>query len=149
MIDNKLQALSKSAHSYFDFLFDGDFEIDQPRVDKNQKQQSSEYLATIVFSGEINGKYCFSASEETLRTLLKQYGIEDTDNEQLLADISGEVANSILGNAKDYFEFEYEISTPSISKNKRLESVFEKDEVVYVIPIKLNGSKASVSITMQ
>jgi len=108
-----------------------------------------EYLATIVFSGEISGKYCFSVSEETLRTLLKQYGIEDTANEQLLADISGEVANSILGNAKEYFEGEYEISTPFISKNKCLESVFEKDEIVYVIPIKLNGSIASFSITLQ
>jgi len=149
MIEHNLQALSKSTHSYFEFLFDGNFEIDQPRLEEVEQKQSSEYLATIMFSGEISGKYCFSASEETLRTLLKQYGIEDTGNEQLLADISGEVANSILGNAKDYFEGEYEISTPFITKNKCLESVFEKDEIVYVIPIKLNGSKASFSITLQ
>lgn len=105
----------------------------------------SDYIGVIGVSGARQGKVCFTASRSMLRHVLVCLGeLEITD--PYLRDITGEIANTISGNARRSFGSEFNISTPEILEKNGPDTRLQR---YFLIPIVWYHYHAALVINLQ
>jgi len=74
------------------------------------------YTGSISISGSMRGNVYYSANAELLRDVLLSWGepVSNTADSSLLADIVGEIANTLAGNAREELGHQFIISTPTV-----------------------------------
>lgn len=107
-----------------------------------------DFSGVIKISGQVEGVVIFTASEDILKEMMKQLGtgsmMEDKSN---LADMAGEIANIISGNAQEKLESRFEISRPElIQQQPEQELLYEGNACV--IPMKWKNHFAALVISV-
>ncbi len=93
-----------------------------------------EYTGVIGISGRHRGAVYFTAASEPLIGLLQTFG-ETDHGTATQADLVGEIANTIAGNARKFFGSEFLISVPIVLRGQLDEITLPRHMKTVVIPI--------------
>ncbi len=147
MIEEKnLKTFIKGTQNYFSSVTGATPEIGTP-YEIDASQIHGDFTASIGISGSQRGCVYFTAKREMLEILLSQIG-EISNDEELLSDIVGEIANTIAGNAREDLGSGFMISPPHLQNGRiNLETLYQK-ESSFVIPIHWKGYACFVIISL-
>lgn len=92
-----------------------------------------DYTGVIGISGNRQGCVYFTAPAELLRLVLARSGESDLSPANL-ADLAGEIGNTLSGNARRHFGHEFLISVPVVIQGKEQAISLPRGVKAYVIP---------------
>jgi len=151
MKDFQIQIFVKSITNYFDKITGISAETGIPFLKEKGKSILMEYTGLIGISGKIKGAVYFTADEIFLSELLEYItpGAEKTNEN--LADITGELANTISGNTQETLGRDFHISVPVIfskSNSTGKGSLIIKAST-FVIPLRWKTNKAYLAVDLE
>jgi chemotaxis protein CheX len=106
-----------------------------------------DYTGVIGVSGNRQGCVYFTAPTELLRQILLHVGETDLSPGNL-ADLAGEIGNTISGNARKQFGQEFLISVPLVVKGRDQAISLPKGVKAYVIPFRWHKLDASLVVSV-
>ena len=112
MSDEEIQVFIDGVVRYFERATGEPAEVDPPYL-KGEDSVTLDFTGVIGISGRHRGAVYFTSCAEQLTELLHRFGetvVGFSDHE----DLVGEVANTIAGNARQYFGSEFLISVPTV-----------------------------------
>lgn len=92
-----------------------------------------DYTGVIGISGNRQGCVYFTAPTELLRQILTRSGETDLSSRNL-ADLAGEIGNTLSGNARREFGNEFLISVPVVVQGRNQAISLPKGVKAYIIP---------------
>ncbi len=133
MTDEEIKVFIDGALNYFERVTGSPAAVDAPYL-KGDESVALEYTGVIGISGRHRGAVYFTAASEPLVDLLQSFGETDqgTANQ---ADLVGEIANTIAGNARKFFGSEFLISVPIVLRGQLDEITLPRHMKTVVIPI--------------
>ncbi len=141
----------QSIIDYFSKMTDSPAEAGVPFLKSEERTILKTYTGVIGISGKLKGAIYFTADKDFLSTLLDNImpGIEKTD--QTLSDISGEIANTIAGNAQETLGKDFHISVPIIFTKAQPEgsSSLKIQAATFVIPLLWKGYEAALVVGIE
>jgi chemotaxis protein CheX len=109
------RAFSSGAANYFETATGQSAKIGMPFLLQDRDAVGADYAAIIGIAGKWKGCIAFSAPKDLARAVLNRLGEEDPI-EYLCADLIGEIANTIAGNARSQLGAGFLISTPTVAR---------------------------------
>jgi chemotaxis protein CheX len=147
MDDRDIQVFITSVLRYFEALESDSGVFIEPPFIKDHGKPFREYSGLIRVSGKSSGIVCFTASKTMLEAILKHLN-QDPATWEAIADLVGEIANTLSGNAREEFGREFMISVPVVSVGDHVETMFPHDTRNYVIPIIWRLEKAFLFVSL-
>jgi chemotaxis protein CheX len=145
-----LKVFSKSTLRYFDAVAGAGAVLGTPYLGGENESAGLGFSAVIGISGSYRGNIYYTASREMLNAVLPLLGEKNPD-EQLCAELVGEVTNTISGNAREQLGGGFMISTPLILQGKPLFVRPTRGVALYVLPItwRQHASRLLIAITKE
>jgi chemotaxis protein CheX len=131
MDERDLQVFIKGVAHYFQQVFDETAIVDPPFL-QGKESVIKDYTGVIGISGRQRGAIYFTATAAMVREMLEALR-EDEIDEAAEADIVGEVANTISGNARKEFGGDFLISVPIVLRGAQAVA-FPRNAQSFVIP---------------
>lgn len=147
MTDEEIKVFIDGTSQYFERVSGQAATIEAPFL-KGEEPIVLEYTGVIGISGRHRGAVYFTAGSDLLETLLETFGEEEA-GETLKADLVGEVANTIAGNARRYFGNEFMISVPTVLRGKPEDISFPRQLKSFVIPIFWRGFRSYLIVCLE
>lgn len=135
MID--LGIFTRSLDNYFAELTGENVDFNTPFIVNKEEGVSSyvrEYTAAITITGEFDGAVYVSIEREMaidlVKIILGEYTCEDE-----LVDMTGEIVNTITGNAREKLGEGFNISVPMVIRGKNVHIDLPKlTQPIYIVP---------------
>ncbi len=147
MDENDIQILIDGTIHYFRSTVGQSTEVGAPYLVENREPVVSDFTGVIMISGVYTGCVYFTAPRAMLRHILMVNGETRADAE-FMADVVGEVANTISGNARRHFGSEFEISVPDVFEGGAGDGKLDLAERSFVIPITWRQYRASLVVSL-
>ncbi len=147
MDENDIQVLIDGTIHYFQATVGQSTEVGAPYLIENREPLLSDFTGVIGISGTHRGCVYFTAPRAMLRHILMTSGENRVDAE-FMADVVGEVANTISGNARRHFGSEFEISVPRVFQERADDGSLDLAERSYVIPINWRQYRAALVVSL-
>lgn len=147
MDEQDIQVLIDGTVGYFHGLVDRTTEIGAPYLMDRDQPVVSDYTGIIGIEGARQGLIYFTAPRAMLRHILLANG-EAQASAELMADIVGEVANTISGNARRHFGSEFEISVPKVYRGPEAAQALYLAERSFLIPITWRQYRAALVVSL-
>ena len=114
------------------------------------KAELLDFTGSISLSGSHRGGVYVSADRHLLaRTMTVTAGIEPEDDGDL-EDMAGELANTVVGNARQTFGADLNLSVPMVISGERVSMLMQKlESPIVVIPYTLDGARAHLGIAVE
>ncbi len=141
-----MQVFIRGASRYFDQL-PVKAEVGTPYL-KDQEVVMLDFSAAIGISGPRRGCVYYTASREMVRRLAADFGEPDT-SDALCADMVGEVANIISGNACEELGTSFMISVPVVIVGRPESIRFPERVPAFLIPIYWREMKSLLVICLE
>lgn len=106
-----------------------------------------DYTGVIGVSGSRTGCVYFTAPTAMLEALLLRAGDTDRSPDNL-ADLAGEIGNTISGNARREFGNEFQISVPVVVRAREQSISLPRGVKAYVIPFHWHKQEASLVVSI-
>ena len=149
MKTNDLQIFVDGATGFFDTnLGKGEIQVGAPCLQTPWDSVFYEYTGVINIFGDKVGRVYFSSPMELISRLLETMGEKNIDDD-LIADVVGEIANSIAGNAREYYGSGFCLSVPTVLKEGDVDFQAVKSCESYVIPLNWKGSRSNVAVWVE
>jgi chemotaxis protein CheX len=147
MDEKDIQVLIDGTVHYFHRVVDRATEVGTPYLADHAEPVISDYTGVIHITGARRGSIYFTAPAAMLSHILLKQGEPDRSPE-LMADIVGEVANTISGNARRSFGQEFLISVPSVYQGMAVRAKLALAERAFVVPITWKQYKAALVVSL-
>jgi chemotaxis protein CheX len=105
-----------------------------PHLALSERPELSDYTGVIEVSGRRTGLVAFTAPKSMLSVMLMRMQETDMSHENL-ADLVGEIANTLAGNARREFGQQFQISVPTVMNGRGGDMPYPGDARPIVIPI--------------
>ena len=148
MEENILKVFALSTARYFDQVAAGGAILGTPYLRADGELVALDYAAIIGISGAYHGGVYYTAPHAKLEKLLPMIG-EVAPDPHLCADLIGEIANSIAGNAREHLGAGFMISPPFVLTGRSGDVQTPKGAPCYVLPVTWNGHVSRVLVTIQ
>lgn len=148
MSEKALEVFVDGVTNYFKHTSDKQVKIGAPYLHNNSEPATLDFTGIIGVSGCYKGMVYFTAPKVLLTHLLLSLGENDTSAENI-ADLIGEVANTISGNARSAFGQNFMISVPTVARGNLKESHLPGALRSYVIPIYWKSYNAAVVVSLE
>ena len=154
MVKKTLDTFTASIINYFHNNYNIDVEIGSPYLISDLNELRGDFTGVIQISGKYSGSCYFSTPKDLLKHLITSLEINgiDIENEEVLCDITGEIANTLSGNARSVLGENFIISIPTVYRGKSsLEAITsdeKTDERTYAIPVNWQSQKAFLGINL-
>jgi chemotaxis protein CheX len=122
-------------------------EVGSPFLGEPEALPIDDYTGVIGISGNRKGCVYFTAPAELLRQVLSRAG-ESNLSEANLADLSGEIANTISGNARREFGKDFLISVPIVIQGTTQSIKVPRGIKAYVIPFVWQKQEAALVVSV-
>jgi len=143
---NELQVFIDAALNYFDVnLGKGEIRVGEPSLSTTEKIAIYEYTGLINISGDKSGRVYFSSPVDLIKHVLEAMGETDVDDE-LVADLVGEIANSIAGNARSHFGGGFCLSVPTIFRDAERVQDISRESPAYIIPLTWRDNTSNIAV---
>ncbi len=129
-----LKVFSKSTLRYFEAIGASGAALGTPYLGGEQESAGLGFSAVIGISGSYRGNIYFTAPREKLNALLPILG-ETKPDDNLCAELVGEITNTISGNAREQLGGSFMISPPFILQARPLSVHTVRNVPLYVLPI--------------
>lgn len=144
-----LQIFINGATDFFDAnLGKGEITVGAPCLQTPWDSVFYEYTGMINIFGNKVGRVYFSSPLDLLGHLLETMGEKNIDDD-LIVDVVGEIANSIAGNAREYYGSGFCLSVPTVLKEGDVDFRAVKDCESYVIPLDWKGTRSNVAVWVE
>lgn len=147
MDEKEIQVLIDGTVNYFHRAVDTSTEVGTPYLADQKEPVVSDYTGVIGITGSRRGNIYFTAPSAMLSHILLKQGEPDRSPE-LMADIVGEVANTISGNARRAFGQEFLISVPNVYRGGAARPRLVLADRAFVIPITWKQYKAALVVSL-
>lgn len=147
MDEHEIQVLIDGTVNYFHRVVDTSTEVGTPYLADQTESVISDFTGVIAITGARRGNIYFTAPSAMLSHILLKQGEADRSPE-LMADIVGEVANTISGNARRHFGQEFLISVPSVFQGATSRHKLAIGDRAFVIPITWKQYKAALVVSL-
>ena len=141
-----MQVFIRGASGYFEQL-PVKAEVGMPYL-KDLEIPTLDFSAAIGISGPRRGCVYYTAPHEMTRRLAADFGEIDT-SDTLCADMVGEIANIIAGNACEELGASFMISVPVILVGRSQQMRFREGVPTFLIPIFWRGFKSLLVICLE
>lgn len=148
MNESELRVFIEGATLYFNQVSEEPVEVGTPYLCERERCAASDYTGIIGISGVRQGSVYFTAPRVLLRHLLLSLGEPNTGAEHI-ADLVGEVANTISGNARRGFGPEFMVSVPVVCQGAPEQFKLPDGARPVVIPLAWRSYRASLVINLQ
>ena len=146
MRESDMQVFIRGAARYFDQL-PVKAEVGLPYL-KDQELVMLDFSAAIGISGPRRGCVYYTAPRAMAQRLVTDFGDPDT-SDSLCADMVGEIANIISGNACEELGASFMISVPVIIVGRPDEIRFPEEVATFLIPIYWREYKSLLVICLE
>lgn len=140
-----LQVFVDGAATFFNAFGSHQVIVGSPYLSTASTPPVFDYTGLIHLSGEFTGCVYATASQALLYRLLREIGESDINKENCL-DLIGEMANTLAGNARNYFGEHFMISVPTKLLGLSPPIPTSMDILPYVIPMSWDDEMASLVI---
>ncbi len=147
MNEEQLRAFVQIIQHFFAQLTGRPAEVGTPFLGDPGGLPRFDFTGVIGISGSRHGCVYFTAPRELLRALLLHVG-ETQISDANLADLAGEIANTLAGNARRDFGQEFVISVPEVLQGAARAIPVPKDVKAYVIPLRWHKHDAALVISV-
>ncbi len=148
MKEQKLQVFVDIISNYFGLFGEDELVVDTPYLLENKQPQVHDYTGVIGISGAQKGVVYFTATTPLLSRILDSMG-ENDQGEDNLIDLTGEVANTISGNARKEFGSMFHISVPIVFKGAPQSIILPKNERSFIIPVTWQHQLGEIVVCLQ
>ncbi|HTZ00502.1 MAG TPA: chemotaxis protein CheX [Rhodocyclaceae bacterium] len=107
-----------------------------------------DFTGVIGITGDRQGCVYFTAPSALLQDLLRQAGEPDLSPENL-ADLAGEIGNTLSGNARKSFGATFMISVPLVVEGREQVISLPRDVKSYVIPFRWRKHDACLVVSVR
>ncbi|MBL8488040.1 MAG: chemotaxis protein CheX [Rhodocyclaceae bacterium] len=147
MDETQLKVFVGIVQRYFEKITGKAAEVGTPFLGQPKELPIHDFTGVIGISGSQRGCVYFSAPAQMLKELLLRAGETDL-SEDNFADLTGEIANTISGNARREFGSEFLISVPVVVRGSGQHITVPKDVRAYVIPLRWHKIAASLVVSV-
>lgn len=147
MEEDILKVFARSTARYFEQTADGGAALGTPYLRDPEETVALDYSAIIGISGAWRGGVYYTAPRAKLEALLPKLG-EHAPDDKLCADLVGEIANSISGNAREQLGAGFMISPPFVLEGKPGDVRTPPGAACYVLPVTWAGHASRVLVTL-
>ena len=148
MSNQELATFVEGTTRYFETTANQPASVGSPYLVQSGKPTVHEFTGMINIAGKRKGVVYFTATRPMLTVLLMRMG-ETELTEENMADLVGEVANTISGNARRDFGKDFMISVPQVVQGSP-EQVSTPDNVrSFVIPINWRSHAAQLVVCLE
>jgi len=148
MDEERLQVFIDGVTHYFKQVTHRAAEVGTPYLAEGEETLNYDYTGIIGISGTNKGSVYFTAPTPMLKSLLLALGETDISAANQ-ADLVGEVANTISGNARRSFGSEFVISPPTIVPGSLEQVPLAREMRSFVIPITWQKHQSGLVISLQ
>ncbi|BCE01054.1 chemotaxis protein CheX [Marinicellulosiphila megalodicopiae] len=148
MKQQEIQVFIEGVKHYFKKESNIEASVGTPYLVDSKDSPALSYTGIIGISGERKGCVYFTAPSVMLRHLLVSMG-ESVQSDHYISDLTGEVANTISGNAKKSFGSQFMISVPIVVKGVPDQLQLPKDIDVYVVPMSWKSYDANLVVCLE
>lgn len=148
MDEEQLRAFVDIVRSYFESEGSRAAEVGSPFLGEPEALPIEDFTGVIGISGARKGCVYITAKRELLRALLLQAGEPDVSDANL-ADLAGEMANTVSGNARKHFGPEFMISVPVIVHGHSQRIQVPRNVKAYVIPMHWHKHHAALVVSLE
>jgi len=148
MDEQQLQVFIDGTLRYFSTVTDTEAKVGSPYLVDGAFPKSMEYTGIIGISGKQKGIVYFTAPKAMLTRLLASLGEPDMSSENL-ADMVGEVANTLSGNARRDFGKDFMISVPVVVSGDNPDIKVPAGIKSYAIPLSWRNHSAFLVISIE
>lgn len=148
MQEKEIQVFIDGTKKFFKTLTQRDVIIGTPYLVTHDELPCFDYTGIIGISGDRKGAVYFTAPRILLRHLLLSLG-EKADDNVMMRDVVGEVANTISGNARSAFGSGFMISVPLVVQGLPEKLYLPSKMHAYVIPIQWNSYTSSLLVGLE
>jgi chemotaxis protein CheX len=141
----QLQVFIDAARDYFSISTGDDAEVGTPYLIESDQPIVNEYTGLIGVSGVRKGCIYVTASQVMLKAVLVRMGVKTLGKEEI-ADLVGEIANTISGAARKEFGGQFHISVPMVVSGSVDSVHLPKSVKCYAIPIAWKSYNADLVI---
>lgn len=148
MTNVELATFVEGTTRYFETAANQPASVGSPYIVQTGRPTVQEFTGMINIAGKRRGVVYFTASRPMLTVLLMRMGETELTQENM-ADLVGEVANTISGNARRDFGKDFMISVPTVVSGEP-EQVQTPDNVrSFVIPINWRSHSAQLVVCLE
>lgn len=148
MNEGEIQAFVDITVNYFNQIGGEPARVEPPYMRKESDSPIHDFTGVIGISGSRKGAIYFTASSKLLANVLEAHG-ETQVTQEMLADMVGEIANTISGNARFYFGHEFMISVPVVLLGRPSDIRLPDNIRSFVIPLSWHGAKAHLLVCLE
>lgn len=134
MNESDLQVFIDATVNYFKQASDVTATVEVPYLKSVTETVAYQYTGIIGISGKKKGCVYFTAPSVLVKHLLMSIGETDTSRDSV-CDLVGEVANTIAGNARQYFGPEFMISVPVVVDGQPDRIKLPQNTRAFIIPV--------------
>ncbi|MBL8472654.1 MAG: chemotaxis protein CheX [Rhodocyclaceae bacterium] len=145
MDEAQLRIFVSILQNYFERQTTRAAEVGTPFLGEANALPVFDYTGVIGISGARRGCVYFTAPGDLLRDLLLRVG-ESNVAEANLADLAGEIANTISGNARRDFGPDFMISVPVVVRGRTQSIQMPRETKAYVIPLRWQKHRAALVV---
>lgn len=149
MVEKALETFINTIINYFETTYKIQINIGSPYLISSASELKGDFTGIIDISGRHKGSCYFSAPKSLLQTVLESLSIDvDLNNDLILSDLTGEIANILSGNARSELGEDFIISIPKVYRGKSALEAIATNERTYAIPITWKSEKAFLGVTL-
>ena len=134
MKTEELNIFIEGIKTFFSMNLGDDIEVGAAIEVNPPETPAYDLTGVIGISGVKKGCVYFTAQKEVIKNILINIGEKEINNE-LLSDMTGEIANTIAGNASAAFGPDYQMSVPIVVAGRPESINLPKHLVASVIPV--------------
>ncbi|HWM90682.1 MAG TPA: chemotaxis protein CheX [Thermoanaerobaculia bacterium] len=147
MSDEEIKVFIDGVVRYFEKVTGEPAQVDPPYL-KGEDSVTLDFTGVIGISGRHRGAVYFTSGAEQLTDLLRRLGETEVGFSEH-EDLVGEVANTIAGNARQYFGSEFLISVPIVLFGRPDKISFPRHLKSFVIPITWRSHRSYLIICLE
>jgi chemotaxis protein CheX len=148
MDEEQLRVFVSIVQHYFESQGGRSAEVGSAFLAEPDRLPMLDYTGVIGISGARRGCVYMTASRDLLKALLLHTGETDVSDANL-ADLAGEVANTISGNARQHFGSNFMISVPIVVQGHAQGIQMPREVRAYIIPLRWHKHDASLVVSLQ
>lgn len=147
MDESTLRVFAEGVTGFFSQFRHG-AEVAPAYLSEAPRRELLEYTGIIGISGAFRGCVYYTAPADKLRFLLSDLGELDQADAQL-ADLCGEIANTLSGNARRDLGGQFVISVPVVVHGQPAQLQVPSDLRSFVIPIGWRRMRSAVVVAVE
>jgi len=151
MQQEQLVIFIESIQDYFKKITGSTITVGVPYLKELDRVELLNYTGAIGISGKIRGAIYFTANEEFVYKLLCKIMPGAERDRKNLASMTGELANTIAGNAQKTLGPEFHISVPMVitSEKGTSQSGLEIEAPTFIIPLRWENQSALLGVGLE